>query len=158
MVSIPPEEDLTLLFTALHAAADAAVVARVAAAGYPDIRVAHGYVFQHLIAGPVRITELARKLGMTPQGASKLVLDLERLGYVARRADPEDRRNRFVELTERGWGSIEAGRVARAAITAEWRAALGEAEANALIGALQHLAAHTGGMQTLLARRLRPRH
>jgi DNA-binding MarR family transcriptional regulator len=158
MMSIPPDEDLTLLFTALHAAADAAVLAQVVAAGYPDIRVAHGYVFQHLVEGPIRVSDLAHKLGMTPQGASKLIVDLERRGYVQRRADPDDQRNRFVELTERGWGSIAAGRAARAAITAEWRAILGDAAADNVIAALQRLAAHTGGMRELLARRLRPRH
>ena len=36
------------------------------------------------------------------QGASKLVIDLERLGYVERRGDPDDGRNRYVALTARG--------------------------------------------------------
>src|SRR5579885_1202213 len=100
---LPPERDLPLLFAALHAAANANVVRRIAAAGHPDLRPTHGYVFQHLIPGPSRITELADKLGMTLQGASKLVIELERLGYVTRRPDPADGRNRIVELTERGW-------------------------------------------------------
>src|SRR5919202_4197145 len=119
MMSIPPEQDLPLLFAALNAATNAEVVRRLAVAGHADLRPAHGYVFQHLIAGPARITELADKLGMTVQGASKLVADLERLGYVDRRVDPGDRRNRIVALTARGWAGIEAGRAARAAVTAE---------------------------------------
>ncbi len=156
MQSIPPEQDLTLLFAALNAAASAEVTRRIAAAGHPHLRPAHGYVFQHLIVGPACVSELAGKLGMTVQGASKLVNDLERLGYVSRRVDPADLRNRIVELTARGWDGIEAGRAARAALTAELRAVLGEPAADDLIAALRQLAEATGGLQTLLARRLRP--
>ena len=156
MMSIPPEEDLPLLFAALNAATNADVVRRIAAAGHPDLRPAHGYVFQHLIVGPTRITELAKKLGMTMQGASKLVVDLERLGYVERHADPNDGRNRIVTLPARGWAGIEAGRAARAAVTAELRGVLGEPPAALLLAALQRLAEHNGGLTALLARRLRP--
>lgn len=153
---LPPEQDLTLLITALHSAINAEVTRRMAAAGFPDVRPAHGYVFQHLIEGPSRSTELARRLGMTLQGASKLVIELEQLGYVTRRPDPTDGRNRIVEFTERGWKSIQAGRVARAAITAELRAFLGEPAGSETITALRELAEHTGGLRELLARRLRP--
>lgn len=154
--SLPPNQDLVLLFTALHAACDAEVVRRIGADGFGDLRPAHGYVFQHLVPGPVTISELARKLGMTAQGASKLVIELEGFGYVARQTDPADRRNHTVSLTARGWSAIEAGRAARAAVTAQLREALGEDAADALVTSLQRLAERTGGLRTLLARRLRP--
>jgi DNA-binding MarR family transcriptional regulator len=153
---LPPDRDLVLLFTALNAACDAAVVRRITAAGFGDLRPAHGYVFQHLVPGPIPISELARRLGMTPQGASKLVIELEGSGYVARQTDPSDRRSHSAALTERGWAAIEAGRSARAAITADLRGILGEADADALVSALQRLAEQTGGLRELLARRLRP--
>lgn len=153
---MPVEDDLVLLFTALNAACDAEVLRRIAAAGYGDTRPAYGYVFQHLIPGAERVSDLAGKLGMTAQGASKLVIEMESRGYVARRPDPDDQRNRYVELTERGWSAISAGRTARAAITAELRAALGEPAADELLAALRCLAEHTGGLRELLARRLRP--
>ena len=162
MVSTPsepalaPDQDLVLLFTALHAACDAEVVRRIAADGFGDLRPAHGYVFQHLVPGPIRISDLATKLGMTAQGASKLVIELEGYGYVARRTDPADRRSHTVTLTERGWAAIEAGRMARAAVTAQLRETLGEPAADALVTSLQQLAEQTGGLRTLLARRLRP--
>lgn len=156
MLSIPPQQDLVLLFAALNAACDAAVVRRMVAAGFADVRPAHGYVFQHLIKGPIRVTELAQRLGMTAQGASKQVIEMERLGYVARRGDPDDQRNRFVALTDRGWAAINAGRVARAEVTAELRSVLGGPAAHQFIDALGRLAEHTGGLGELLARRLRP--
>jgi DNA-binding MarR family transcriptional regulator len=145
MMSTPLAQDLVLLFTALHAASDAEVMRRLAASGFPELRPAHGYVFQHLIAGPTRITDLARKLGMTCQGASKLVIELSGLGYVSRTPDAGDRRNRIVTLTAREWAAIEAGRQARAAVSAEWLGVLGEEEVDRLLAALQRLADHTGG-------------
>jgi DNA-binding MarR family transcriptional regulator len=145
-----------MLLTALHAGATAAVTQRLDAAGFADLRPAHGYVFQHLVEGPARVTELARKLGMTAQGASKSVIELERMGYVIRQSDPGDQRNRPVALTQRGWNAIEAARVARAAVNAELMAAAGANAAEDLLAMLQRLAERTGGLRELLARRLRP--
>jgi DNA-binding MarR family transcriptional regulator len=153
---LPPDHDLVLLFTALHAACDVEVVRRIADDGFGDLRPAHGYVFQHLVPGPVAISELARRLGMTAQGASKLVIELEGYGYVSRQTDPGDRRSHTASLTERGWAAIEAGRTARAAVTAQLREYLGSPAADALVASLQQLAEQTGGLRTLLARRLRP--
>jgi DNA-binding MarR family transcriptional regulator len=128
----------------------------MAEAGFHDIRPAHGYVFQHLVAGPQRISDLAGKLGMTAQGASKLVIELEGAGYVERRQDPDDQRNRFVSLTDHGWAAIQAGRDARAALTERLLGALGAEDGARLLDALQTLARKTGGLRELLARRLRP--
>jgi DNA-binding MarR family transcriptional regulator len=125
-------------------------------AGFTDLRPAHGYVFQHLVEGPMRVTELARKLGMTAQGASKSVIELERMGYVVRQSDPGDQRNRPVALTEHGWEAIEAARAARAVVNAELLASAGSGAAENLLSMLQRLAERTGGLRELLARRLRP--
>jgi len=153
---VPPERDLVMLLTAAHAAANAAVTRRMDDAGFADLRPAHGYVFQHLVEGPMRVTELARKLGMTAQGASKSVIELERMGYVLRQSDPGDQRNRPVALTEQGWEAIEAARAARAVVNAELFAAIGSGAAENLLSMLQRLAERTGGLRELLARRLRP--
>jgi DNA-binding MarR family transcriptional regulator len=152
----PPDQDLVLLFTALHAACNAQVVQRIAGDGFSDLRPTHGFVFQHLILGPTRISDLATKLGMTAQGASKLVIELEQFGYVSRQTDARDRRSHTVTLTARGWAAIKAGRTARDAVTAQLRATLGEPAADSLVAMLQQLAEYTGGLHTLLARRLLP--
>ena len=156
MESTPPERDVVLLVTAVHAACDRRVLLWLKEAGYGDLRPSHGYVFQHLLPGPCRVTDLALKLGMTAQGASKSVIELERLGYVMRTDDAADRRNRSVSLTRRGWGAIEAGRDARAAVAAELAGLLGEPAASEFLAALALVAEKTGGLEDLLARRLRP--
>ncbi|MEZ0076172.1 MarR family winged helix-turn-helix transcriptional regulator [Planotetraspora sp. GP83] len=146
--------DLTLLLTALAAACDAEVRRRMAEAGHPETRSVHGYVFQHLLAGPVRVTDLAGLLGMTPQGASKVAAEMERAGYVARRVDSDDQRARVIELTARGSAAIEAGRAARADVSAELLAVLDEPDA--FLASLNRLSDTTGALRELLARRLRP--
>ncbi|WP_432924093.1 MarR family winged helix-turn-helix transcriptional regulator [Microbispora sp. CA-135349] len=146
--------DLTLLFTALAAACDAEVRARMAAAGHDRVRTVHGYVFQHLLTGPVRVSDLAGLLGMTPQGASKAAAEMERIGYVARRTDPGDQRARMIELTPYGRAAIEAGRAARAAVSARMLGLLDRPEE--FLVSLNHLGEETGALRELLARRLRP--
>ncbi|GGP78816.1 MarR family winged helix-turn-helix transcriptional regulator [Saccharothrix coeruleofusca] len=151
-----PDRDLPLLLTALAAECDARVRARMAEAGHGEARTVHGYVFQHLLTGPVRVTDLAERLGMTAQGASKVVAEMERVGYAARRPDPRDSRARLVELTPRGLAAVEAGRAARAEVTAELLGALGPT-AGEFLTSLGGLAERTGALRELLARRLRPR-
>ncbi len=110
----PDDLDLATLTMLTGEAARMMITAAVRAAGYADIRPAHGYVFQRLIGNRPTITGIARDLGMTQQGASKLVVELETLGYVRREADPADSRARRVVLTRRGRDCIEAARAARA--------------------------------------------
>ena len=90
------------------------VVDRMREQGYATIRVSHGYVFQRLLVATPTITELALDLGITQQGASKSVAELETLGYVERRVAGHDSRVRTVHLTDRGHQAIAAGRAVRA--------------------------------------------
>ena len=129
---------------------------RIAADGMDDLRFADGVVFQHLVPGPRTIGSLAERLGVSQQAASKAVADLERRGYVAREADPDDGRARIVALTERGEAAIEAGRRHRAAVEAELADRLGaervEAARRTLLDALEAF----GGAAAVRGRRVRP--
>ena len=102
------------------------VLERAAAAGYSDVRIAHTAVFQHVLDGGSRITELAERAQLTKPTVVYLVNDLEALGYVQRIPDPSDGRAKLVQLTDRGRAAIEVGRAAIAEIEGEWRAALGD--------------------------------
>ncbi|GLZ33751.1 hypothetical protein Lesp02_59390 [Lentzea sp. NBRC 105346] len=153
MLSI--DRDLTLLFTALSAACDVRVRQRLADAGHPQVRTIYGYVFQHLVIGPTKVTDLADLLGMTPQGASKVITEMERAGYVSRYTDPNDSRVRVIELTEHGQHAIDEGRKARAEVTAELLGVLGP-RAEAFLEQLNALSDHTNALPEMMARRLRP--
>ncbi len=98
-----------------HALAEA-VLGEVAAAGHAGLRVSHGYVFQHLIGAARTVGELGERLQVSQQAASKVIAELESLGYVERTADAGDGRVRRVQLTDRGEQAVAAARAARSAI------------------------------------------
>jgi DNA-binding MarR family transcriptional regulator len=70
--------------------------------GYPDIRPSHSAVFANLGLGAVRVTELAERAQVTQQAMGKMLKELERMGYVARDVDSDDKRAKEIRLTERG--------------------------------------------------------
>jgi DNA-binding MarR family transcriptional regulator len=111
----------------------------LAAAGFPDVRPAHGYVFQYADPQGSRLTDIARRAGLTKPTILAAVDDLERLGYAERIPDPGDRRAKLVRLTARGIAAAaEAGRIV-AGIEAEWASHLGPRRAQALRHALEQL-------------------
>lgn len=99
---------------------------RLVADGFEDTRFADGVILQHVVSGPVTISTLAERLGVTQQAASKSVVDLEKRGYLSREPDPADARARQVVLTARGDAVIAAARRHRAALDSELRQALGD--------------------------------
>jgi DNA-binding MarR family transcriptional regulator len=75
----------------------------------------NGYAVLSLIGarGSMRLTELARQLGMPLTTASDVVRRLEGRGHVRRHPNPEDGRSFLFELTargdrewRRGWGAL----------------------------------------------------
>ncbi|MFD1046646.1 MarR family winged helix-turn-helix transcriptional regulator [Kibdelosporangium lantanae] len=151
----PLSDDLVLLFAALADHTRAEITAAVAEVGYGDLRPSDGYLVQHLLGGAVSVGELAGRMGITAQGVSKVVIEMERKGYVRRSVDPEDQRTRMVSLTERGWGSVHATREVRAEANRRMRAMLG-AGATAFLDQVRQLAESTGALGALTERRLRP--
>lgn len=108
--------------------------------GFDDLDTAHVNVL--LYPGPQgsRPSELAARLGMSKQAVNYLLGELERRGYLERRADPDDLRSRRIVLTERG---ESAGWVMREAVTdveREWETALGPRRFAELRGLLAELA------------------
>jgi DNA-binding MarR family transcriptional regulator len=129
---------------------------RLAADGMDDLRFADGVVFQHLAAGPRTIGALAERMEVTQQAVSKSVADLERRGYVARGADPDDARMRRVALTERGEAAIAGGRRHRAAISAELAERLGPRRVESARRLLLDVVADLGADTAVRGRRVRP--
>ncbi len=81
----------------------AAIYARLRSAGITDTRPSHGNVMEHLaFEDGLRLNDLASRAGVTPQSMGQFVDELEELGYVERRPDPNDRRAKRVHLTAKG--------------------------------------------------------
>jgi DNA-binding MarR family transcriptional regulator len=116
----PRRQDLLAL---LYGAADALVAElteRMQAAGYGDVRGAHGCVFGNITGEGMRLTELAELAGMTKQAVGESVSDLEELGYAQRVADPSDGRAKIIRLTESGQAAQRAGFEIISEIEREW--------------------------------------
>lgn len=92
----------------------------------PDQRPAHGAIMEQLdFTDGMRLTDLAQGAQLTPQSAGELVDQLEDLGYVERRPDPDDRRAKRIYRT------AKAKKAAKTAIEAAQRS---EQSLQALLG------------------------
>jgi DNA-binding MarR family transcriptional regulator len=125
-------------------------------AGFDDLRESDGYVFQHLVPGPIAVTELAARLGVTQQAASKSVADLEARSYVIRQSAPNDARYRLVALSERGARVIETTRAIRAAVERELLEHLSTKDAQSFVKSLDTIAEALGASGVLRHRDLAP--
>jgi DNA-binding MarR family transcriptional regulator len=101
--------DLGVLASQLLFSLQEELFARLADAGYGDLHPRHGSVLAYLDEDGVRATELARLSGRHKQIIGRIVDELEELGYVERRPDPEDRRAKLVFPTERGLEQVRQG-------------------------------------------------
>lgn len=155
-VPLPDAADVVLLLAAASAGANERVAARMRDMGMPEVRVHHGYLFQHLLVGPRTVRELAGLLGVTPQAVSKTVGEMEGLGWVSRGVGKHDQRTRQVALTDTGRALVEAGRRARVLVEEELAGELGLATLQEMRRQLSRLAVSTGGWELLSRRSLRP--
>src|SRR5690242_14303154 len=78
--------------------------------GFEHVGKTYGYVFRAVDDGALSITELAGRLGITTQGVTKLVNEMEGAGFVERIDDPDDARMKRVRLTAAGRGVLWAAR------------------------------------------------
>lgn len=84
--------------------------ATLAEQGFEEQGRSDGYVLRALGAKAMTVSELAERLEISKQGAGQIVDDMERRGYVERRADPSDGRARLLYLSERGRAALSAAR------------------------------------------------
>ena len=93
--------------------------------GFEDLDAAHLSVF--LFPGPqgAKPSELAARLRASKQSINHLLGQLERLGYLERRDDPDDLRSRRIHLTPRGRSAGLAMREAVAEVERDWERRIG---------------------------------
>ncbi|MFI9508825.1 MarR family winged helix-turn-helix transcriptional regulator [Nocardia sp. NPDC052566] len=76
--------------------------AHMAERGHHMVGASYGYVLRTLADNALTASQLAERLGITAQGAAKLVDEMVRQGYVERRQDPVDKRAKLLHLSDRG--------------------------------------------------------
>ena len=102
------------------------MLARLHERGFDDLDAAHLNVFQYPGPQGARPSELASRLRMTKQALNYLLGELERLGYLERRPDPDDLRSKRVALTPRAVSAIGVIREAVEEMEEIWARQLGD--------------------------------
>ncbi len=107
--------------------------------GFTDFDASYLIVFQYPGPQGARPSELAARLRVSKQALNHLLGRLERLGYLSREADPDDRRSKRLVLTKRGSAAITVIRDAVAEVEADWTQKLGRARFSQLRTLLRDL-------------------
>lgn len=115
------------------------IIDELHAAGFADLQAAHLAVFQH--PGPAGRSpgQIARSANSSKQAVNNLLAQLERAGYLNRAVNPDNRRERMVELTARGHDAIRAIRAAVRRIEDRWQEDLGRRDYEQLRFLLERL-------------------
>jgi DNA-binding MarR family transcriptional regulator len=128
-----------LLFRCARLLNERALVAMRASTGKP-IRAAHTSLFPHIDLEGTRLTEIARRMGISKQAVGQLVAELEEMGGVERVPDPEDGRAKLVRFTRsRCRSSLFEGFALLAEVEADIEAELGTRTMNDLRRSLAKL-------------------
>lgn len=119
-------------------------LARLRAATGQDIRAVHTNLFPHIDLEGTRLTELARRTGVSKQAVGQLVDELERMGAVERVPDPADRRAKLIRFATGpdGEHGILAGLRVLVEVERELEAEIGAARWAGLRAALVALLPH----------------
>jgi len=115
------------------------MIERLHAHGFADIDPAHLIVLRYPGPQGERPSDLAAQLGMSKQALNYQLGQLERRGYLERRADPDDQRSRRIVLTRRGVAAAHVIRDAVAELETLWARELGEKRYAQLRGLLVDL-------------------
>jgi DNA-binding MarR family transcriptional regulator len=116
--------------------------AAMARAGFEDRRFPDGRVLRMCANRPdVTIAAIGRELGISRQGAAKVVNDLRDRGYVTVEPSPTSGREKIVAVTSRAREYLDAQRKAARAIERQLRSQLGDEAFGALDALLDVLGA-----------------
>jgi len=107
------------------------------ARGWPGHTHAQSLVFAHIDRQGVRISELARRVGVSRQAMHRTVGELVALGVMELAPDPTNRSARLVMLTEQGKSNIEAALAVFADLEAGLSDRLGQENAASLRATLE---------------------
>jgi DNA-binding MarR family transcriptional regulator len=108
-------------------------------AGFGDIRPAHANVFPFVPPEGITVSGLAELARVRKQTMAQAVEQLESMGYVERRPNPDDRRSRLVYLTERGASVKPVTHATAARVEERWAELMSPEELEALRATLLRL-------------------
>jgi len=118
--------------------------AHLARRGFADLGPAYGYVLRAVASESMNQRDLAQRLGITAQGAGKVIREMLKSGYLRRDADVQDARAVRLSLGPRGRELLSAARRFHKRYEDQLTKDLGTSAA-ALRTALSHIANRAGG-------------
>jgi DNA-binding MarR family transcriptional regulator len=147
--------DLAYLALFLGLRVNELVMERTLKEGFTGVRESHGYVVQHLIESDRTITELAKRMEVTQQAASKIVAELIHIG-ILEATRGKDRRAKRIRLSQQGWRCVRLGRRARARIDNLLIRTVGRKSYKNAKSTLLTCLRALGGIERICSRRIRP--
>lgn len=132
-----------------------AIVTKLHAAGFRDVRPAHLGVMRQLDMGGTRITDVAERAGVTKQAMGQMVAECEKLNLVTTVPDVTDGRAKVVLFTNRGRSLIMKARSIIERTEAEVEEMLGRARNAEFRAALATLAESETQSSTVAERKPR---
>ena len=109
----------------------------------------HRAVFLHLGQhGASRSVELAQAAGIRPQSMMVIVHEMEELGLIERRQDPDDSRAKLIDFTGKGKKLIAELGCSTETVWMQYAAVLGEPALRQTFQALQQLTDHSDTQQS----------
>jgi DNA-binding MarR family transcriptional regulator len=134
--------NLRQLLTRSTRAVNERIVTALRARGFPDARVAHAAILANLELRGSTVTEIASRALLPKQTISKMVLELEELGYLERSRHESDGRAILVRFTRNGRKLMTATFDVIAGIEASAQTRLGPRRYTALRASLLVLLEH----------------
>jgi DNA-binding MarR family transcriptional regulator len=124
-----------LLFKAARLLNDRAIARTRERMGKP-VRAVHTSLLPHIDLEGTRLTDIAKRVGITKQAAGQLVDELEAMGLLERIVDPRDARAKLVRFSRRGQAAMLEGLGVLGELEAEMREVVGDAKMRAMHDAL----------------------
>jgi DNA-binding MarR family transcriptional regulator len=115
------------------------MLTRLHAEGFDDVDASYLVVVQYPGPQGERPSDLAARLRISKQALNHLLGQLEQLGYLERRPDPDDKRSKRIALTPRGTKAATTIREAVAEMEEKWTQQLGPKRFNQLRTLLREL-------------------
>lgn len=113
-------------------------------AGFDDVGTSFGYVFRLLEDNPLNLKNISENLGITPQGALKLVNSMVEKKYIERLDDAHDGRIKHLRLTTRALLAMAEARKYHAQFEHNLAKRIGKQQAAVTRAALENIAANYG--------------
>ena len=110
--------------------------------GHPGLRPVHGFALNAVLNGRNTASAMAPQLGMTKQGAARVIAHLLDEGYVAYGEAGIDARSKPIELTERGEQAVALAVRVQQRIEAHWAGVVGASQMGAARRVLEKAVRH----------------